>query len=111
MVRDVLNLMVLFGISVLQNAAILTMIQDETTHRFNPFLPLAAIGASFYDFYFTRWIMNRTLKAYNLVRQYWILTHDDEFLGYFNEDYALFGEDQSEIENMLLAEYDAPEWD
>ncbi|XP_055617894.1 uncharacterized protein LOC129763132 isoform X2 [Toxorhynchites rutilus septentrionalis] len=110
MVRDVLNFMVLFGISVLQNAAMLAMVQEEVQPSVPPVLALA-IGASFFNFYFTRWIMNRALKAYNLVRQYWILTHDEEFVGYFNEDYALFGENQSEIENMLLAEYDAPEWD
>ncbi|XP_019536499.2 uncharacterized protein LOC109407778 isoform X1 [Aedes albopictus] len=106
LLRDFLNFMVLFGISAIQNAKILTMVQDDTP---NLVLPLALIGASMYDLYFSRWVMGRTLRAYNLVREYWILAHDDEFLGYFNEEYAVFGENQSEIENMLLAEYDAPD--
>lgn len=76
---------------------------------FNVILPLAVVGASFYDFYFSRWVMKRSLKAYDLVREYWILAHDDEFVGYFDEEYAVFGENQAEIESMLLAEYDAPD--
>ncbi|XP_053699247.1 uncharacterized protein LOC128746223 [Sabethes cyaneus] len=109
LLRDMLNFMVLFGISVLQNANILSMIHEETVHGFSPILPLAVICASCYDLYFTRWLINRALKAYNLVREYWIMAHDDEFLGYFNEEFAVFGENQSEIESMLLAEYESPD--
>ncbi|XP_021696558.1 uncharacterized protein LOC5566290 isoform X2 [Aedes aegypti] len=106
LLRDFLNLLVLFGISALQNARLVTMIQEDQPSLV---LPLALIGASVYDLYFSRWVMSRTLRAYNMVREYWILAHDDEFLGYFNEEYAVFGETHSEIENMLLAEYDAPD--
>lgn len=109
LLRDILNFWVLFGISVLQNAKILGMVQDESPDGFNIILPLAVIGASFYDLYFSRWVMTRSLKAYDLVREYWILAHDDEFVGYFDEEYAVFGENQAEIESMLLAEYDAPD--
>lgn len=101
--------MVLFGISVLQNANILSMIHEENEHGFTPALPLAVICVSYNNFYFTRWLINRSLKAYNLVREYWIIAHDDEFLGYFNEEFAVFGENQSEIESMLLAEYESPD--
>ncbi|XP_065079763.1 uncharacterized protein LOC135702658 [Ochlerotatus camptorhynchus] len=109
LLRDFLNFMVLFGISVLQNAMILTMVQDDQQEGFNIRLPLAIVGASFYDLYFSRWVMNRSLKAYDLVREYWILAHDEEFVGYFDEEYAVFGENQAEIESMLLAEYEAPD--
>lgn len=109
LVRDMLNFMVLFGVSVLQNARILSMIQEEQPGRVDPALPVMVIGACFYDMYFSRWVMNRTTRAYNMIREYWVLAHDVEFLGYFNEEYAVFGENQSEIETMLLAEYDAPD--
>ncbi|XP_055587694.1 uncharacterized protein LOC129740116 isoform X2 [Uranotaenia lowii] len=108
LVRDFLNFMVLFGISILQNTKIVSMLQLELEEeRVNPFLPIAIIGATFYDIHFSRWVMRRTLKACNLVREYWALAHDEEFLGYFNPDYAVFGEDQAEIEEMLLAEYES----
>ncbi|XP_062549774.1 uncharacterized protein LOC134214410 isoform X2 [Armigeres subalbatus] len=106
LLRDFLNFMVFFGISAVQNAKIIEMVQDDDRPLM---LPFALVGASLYDLYFSRWIMSRSLKAFNLVREYWILANDDEFLGYFDEQYAVFGENQSEIENMLLAEYDAPD--
>ncbi|XP_058442870.1 uncharacterized protein LOC131425202 isoform X2 [Malaya genurostris] len=109
LLRDLLNFAVLFGISALQNANIVSMVQEEREHGFTAVLPLALVCASCYDMFFTRWVVNRTLKAYNLVREYWTMAHDDEFLGYFDEDFAVYGENQMEIENMLLAEYEAPD--
>ncbi|EDS41846.1 conserved hypothetical protein [Culex quinquefasciatus] len=110
LLRDLLNFMVLFGVSVLQNANIMALIQEETsTGAYYRALPVAVLGACLYDLYFSRWVMNRTSRAYGMIREYWVLAHDDEFLGYFDQQYAVFGENQSEIENMLLAEYDAPD--
>ncbi|XP_058818842.1 uncharacterized protein LOC131681803 [Topomyia yanbarensis] len=109
LVRDLLNFLVLFGISVMQNANVMSMVQDEQESGFTAILPLTVICASCYDMYFTRWVVNRTVKAYNLIREYWTMAHDDEFLGYFDEEFAVFGENQIEIEDMLLAEYEAPD--
>uniref|UniRef100_A0A1Q3FTC7 Putative the ring-variant domain is a c4hc3 zinc-finger like motif found in a number of cellular n=1 Tax=Culex tarsalis TaxID=7177 RepID=A0A1Q3FTC7_CULTA len=110
LLRDLLNFMVLFGVSVLQNANIMSMIQEEASAgKYHRALPAAILGACLYDLYFSRWVMNRTSRAYGMIREYWVLAHDDEFLGYFDPRYAVFGENQSEIENMLLAEYDAPD--